>query len=115
MLILTRPGADSAALGEAVRTLGNVTLLERPVACGDASERGPDRHPRTRAPVSDPRHLAERARAEESLRVADQRKDEFLATLGHELRNPLAPLLTGLELLKTAARQGSRRPCASAP
>ena len=31
---------------------------------------------------------------------ANQRKDEFLATLGHELRNPLAPLLTAAELLR---------------
>lgn len=40
-------------------------------------------------------------RAEEKLREADRRKDEFLATLAHELRNPLAPIRTGLELLKT--------------
>jgi signal transduction histidine kinase/CheY-like chemotaxis protein len=33
-------------------------------------------------------------------RQADRRKDEFLALLGHELRNPLAPILTALELLK---------------
>ena len=39
-------------------------------------------------------------RSEEALRQADQRKDEFLATLAHELRNPLAPLVTGLHLLK---------------
>ena len=45
-------------------------------------------------------HLAERVRTEESLRAADQRKDEFLATLGHELRNPLAPILTSMHLLK---------------
>ena len=38
--------------------------------------------------------------AEEALRDADRRKDEFLAVLAHELRNPLAPLLTGLELLR---------------
>jgi PAS domain S-box-containing protein len=31
---------------------------------------------------------------------ADQRKDEFIATLAHELRNPLAPIRTGLEILK---------------
>jgi PAS domain S-box-containing protein len=37
---------------------------------------------------------------EDELRVADRRKDEFLATLAHELRNPLAPIRTGLELLK---------------
>src|SRR5581483_6940390 len=34
----------------------------------------------------------ERATVEESLREADSRKDEFLATLAHELRNPLAPI-----------------------
>jgi PAS domain S-box-containing protein len=38
--------------------------------------------------------------AEEALREADRRKDEFLAMLAHELRNPLAPIRTGLELLK---------------
>jgi signal transduction histidine kinase len=36
----------------------------------------------------------------EALKNADRRKDEFLATLAHELRNPLAPLRSGLELLK---------------
>jgi len=38
----------------------------------------------------------ERTRAERQLREADQRKDEFLATLAHELRNPLAPLQNAL-------------------
>jgi len=42
----------------------------------------------------------ERARAEEKLREANARKDEFLAMLGHELRNPLAPIRTGLELIR---------------
>jgi len=37
--------------------------------------------------------------AEEALRVADRRKDEFLATLAHELRNPLAPIRTAVELM----------------
>lgn len=35
-----------------------------------------------------------------SLRHADRRKDEFLATLAHELRNPLAPICAGLEVLR---------------
>ncbi|CAN5187102.1 hypothetical protein BH09MYX1_BH09MYX1_35900 [soil metagenome] len=44
----------------------------------------------------------ERARAMEALREQDRRKDEFLATLAHELRNPLAPIRTGLFLLRTS-------------
>ena len=42
----------------------------------------------------------ERTRAEQALREADRRKDEFLATLAHELRNPLAPVRTGIQLLR---------------
>lgn len=38
----------------------------------------------------------------EKLSEADRRKDEFLATLAHELRNPLAPIRTGLEAIKFA-------------
>ncbi len=38
------------------------------------------------------REIASRERAEAALREADRRKDEFLATLAHELRNPLAPI-----------------------
>lgn len=46
------------------------------------------------------RDMTERKRAEEALIHADRRKDEFLATLAHELRNPLAPIRNGLQLLK---------------
>jgi PAS domain S-box-containing protein len=41
----------------------------------------------------------EHRRQEERLREADRRKDEFLAMLGHELRNPLAPIVTATELM----------------
>ncbi len=44
----------------------------------------------------------ERTRAELALRDADRRKDEFLATLAHELRNPLAPIRNGLEIIRIA-------------
>jgi PAS domain S-box-containing protein len=39
-------------------------------------------------------------RAEEAMREADRRKDEFLALLSHELRNPLAPILTAAQLMQ---------------
>jgi PAS domain S-box-containing protein len=44
--------------------------------------------------------VTERRQAEQLLRQADRRKDEFLATLSHELRNPLAPLRNALELMR---------------
>jgi len=44
--------------------------------------------------------IAERKRAEEELKQANRRKDEFLAMLAHELRNPLAPILSAVELLR---------------
>ncbi|HEY0481328.1 MAG TPA: ATP-binding protein, partial [Kofleriaceae bacterium] len=43
--------------------------------------------------------------AVERARLADRRKDEFLAMLGHELRNPLAPIATALELMELKDRQ----------
>ncbi|WP_310570188.1 PAS domain S-box protein [Gemmatimonas sp.] len=53
--------------------------------------------------------ISERLRSEAELRrlatnlsEADRRKDEFLATLAHELRNPLAPIRNGLEIIKLA-------------
>jgi PAS domain S-box-containing protein len=46
--------------------------------------------------------ITDRMQMEETLREADRRKDEFLATLAHELRNPLAPLRNGLQLLRLA-------------
>ena len=42
-------------------------------------------------------------RSQDALRDADRRKDEFLALLAHELRNPLAPLVNSVELLRPAA------------
>jgi len=42
-------------------------------------------------------------RIEQALSEADRRKDEFLATLAHELRNPLAPIRNGLQLMRMAS------------
>ena len=44
--------------------------------------------------------ITERKLAEQAVQDADRRKDEFIATLAHELRNPLAPMQTAVELLR---------------
>jgi CheY-like chemotaxis protein len=50
----------------------------------------------------------ERVRAEEALRLADRRKDEFLAMLAHELRNPLAPISAAAQLLNMGEPDAAR-------
>ena len=86
IMVLTKRGADSLEAQRAVEHLGNVTLLERPV--------------RTIALIS-AAHSALRARDRQyQVRLADQRKDEFLATLAHELRNPLAPIRTSISIIR---------------
>ena len=102
VLVLARQGASSDTVVDAARLFGNVTLLERPlriatlVSAVRTAVRARSRQYQIRE------HLEQRERSAEALRLADQRKDEFLAMLGHELRNPLAPLLTGLHLLRLA-------------
>ena len=49
--------------------------------------------------------VTERRHAEDDLREADRRKDEFLATLAHELRNPLAPIRNSLHIFRLAGVQ----------
>ena len=53
--------------------------------------------------------MTARKEAEDALREADRRKDEFLATLSHELRNPLAPIRNALELLRRAGTDAELR------
>jgi signal transduction histidine kinase len=53
------------------------------------------------------RDITVRRSAEEALRESDRRKNEFLATLAHELRNPLAPLRNGLHIAKSESMPGS--------
>ncbi len=100
VIVLMRGGSDSPLAPKAFENLGNVVLLESPVgvvtlvsAVGMAL-RSRRRQYQLRA------SLAERQRTEQALRDADQRKDEFLAMLAHELRNPLAPIRSALELLR---------------
>ena len=49
--------------------------------------------------------VTERRTAEDDLREADRRKDEFIATLAHELRNPLAPIRNSLHIVRLAGSQ----------
>ena len=56
------------------------------------------------------REIASRERAEAALRETDQRKDEFLATLAHELRNPLAPIRQATMIsMSSGASEGQKR------
>ncbi|HTV02737.1 MAG TPA: ATP-binding protein [Luteitalea sp.] len=108
VLVLTHAGANSPVARTAVATLGNVTLLERPLRVATllsavaSATRARQRQYQIRG------HLEERQRAEAALREADRRKDEFIATLGHELRNPLSPMTSGLRLLQMPQVQGER-------
>ena len=97
VLALCRHAHQASALRD--RGLRNLTVLERPTstsamisAVGTAL-----RGRRWQYQLRD--QLEALQYAERSLRRADQRKDEFLSTLAHELRNPLAPISTGLHLL----------------
>lgn len=100
ILVLAYAGATSPTMDEAMRTLGNVTVLERPLRVPTlmSAVRTAIRARRRQYELRD--YLAERMRTEQALQRADERKDAFLATLGHELRNPLAPLVSGMHLLR---------------
>ena len=54
--------------------------------------------------------ITDRKRAEQALCVADRRKDEFLAMLAHELRNPMATIRAGLQILTTSENEAQPLP-----
>jgi signal transduction histidine kinase/ActR/RegA family two-component response regulator len=104
VLVLARSGADSAGVAQAMNSLGNVTVLERPmrVAALVSAVRTALRARERQLQIRE--HLAERERSEQVLREADRRKDEFLAILAHELRNPLAPIRNSVHILRATSR-----------
>jgi PAS domain S-box-containing protein len=60
--------------------------------------------------ITERKRLEERLRGQaEQLEEADRRKNEFLAMLGHELRNPLAPIQNGVEIIRTSLPAGDTR------
>jgi PAS domain S-box-containing protein len=52
--------------------------------------------------------ISERKRAEDALKDIDRKKDDFIALLAHELRNPLAPIRNGLQVLRLSPERGAR-------
>ncbi|MGK6310145.1 hybrid sensor histidine kinase/response regulator [Variovorax sp. DT-64] len=92
VLVLARQGADSRAIANAMDEFANVTVIERPMRVAALVSA-------VRTALRARRRQYELRSLLEGLRDADQRKTEFLATLAHELRNPLAPLGTALSLL----------------
>jgi signal transduction histidine kinase len=94
---LSPPAAAVAVL----RDVSDVARLERALAEARAAANRPIDPPVATEPSPDmvPR-VAVRRSSEASLEELNRRKDEFLATLAHELRNPLAPIRTATELLQ---------------
>ena len=80
-------------------------FVYQPMPDGGRSRR---RHRGRRAPTSPTGQRAQR-----DAEAANRAKDEFLAMLGHELRNPLAPILTALQLM--SLRDGADATERSAP
>ena len=99
-VLLCRDRDHSAVVMRSLGRLRNVTLLDRPASMRSmvSAVHAALRERRWQYQLRD--QLVRQREAEEALRKADQRKDEFLATLAHELRNPLAPIRTGLQVLE---------------
>ncbi|MDB5895508.1 MAG: putative histidine kinase, hybrid [Rhodoferax sp.] len=86
VLLLTKNGMASLEAQRAVEQLGNVTLLERPV--------------RAMALISFVKSALRARERQYQVRALNRRKDDFLATLAHELRNPLAPILNATAIFQ---------------
>lgn len=100
VLALCREGSQPPVVERALQSLANVTVLDRPTSARvlGSAVRSCLRGRRWQYQIRD--QIEALQQAENALRSADRRKDEFLATLAHELRNPLAPIRNGLHLLR---------------
>jgi signal transduction histidine kinase/CheY-like chemotaxis protein len=99
VVLLTQAQPSSSRAMTVLPRLSNLTLLDRPTSTRSmiSAVQAALRARRRQYQLRD--QMQAQARAQQALRDADRRKDEFLATLAHELRNPLAPLSTGLQLM----------------
>jgi len=102
IVLAMRGDASSAATSLHVR-LSNVTVIDRPTSIRTLANaiQAALRARRRQYELRD--RIVALERAEQALRDADRRKDQFLATLAHELRNPLAPIRNAAYLLANVA------------
>jgi signal transduction histidine kinase len=117
IMLLIGHSADSQAIHAATRAIGNVTLLERPMrvaallSATESALRARRRQYQSRSQLQELERAADALSASEwQLREAHARKDEFLATLAHELRNPLAPIRNALHVLRRRTPDSSLAP-----
>lgn len=111
VVLVTSSGELSSSQGRhlaAIRSMGNVTLLERPfrsttlISTLEMALRSRQRQYQVRG------LLEQTAKDAETLRQASRRKDEFLAMLAHELRNPLSSVTHAAALQREASDDADR-------
>lgn len=95
VILLSPLGPDSPTAVWAMNELSNVTVLDQPIRVMTLISA-------LRTAVKARERQYELRNRLEALRLSDQQKDEFLATLAHELRNPLAPISNAVHLLRLA-------------
>jgi signal transduction histidine kinase len=107
-LIVLTPPQETRAAAHGLESVGHMTLVRRPVEIHARAST-------VRAALRDRRRqyamravLAERERQTQALREADRHKDEFLAMLAHELRNPLAAVNNAVTALKLSSDEETR-------